>query len=107
MKEKEGKEDEKKRKKNEEKANNNNNPGSTYTHSVWQFACNSPRRLYFVRQLSNDATFPFMEMNFLSAILLAPGLLHTFMLGIIIYSAWPGASILLKKKDLRPSKVEA
>lgn len=38
------------------------------------------------------ATFPFMVMKFLSAILLAPGLHRTCLLGIIIYSAWSEAS---------------
>ena len=55
---------------------------------------------------AGDATFPFMEMNFLSAISLASGLLHALLLGIIIYSAWPGASSPFFKKDLRPSKLE-
>lgn len=38
------------------------------------------------------ATFPFMVMKFLSAILLAPGLHRTCLLGIIIQSAWSEAS---------------
>ena len=53
--------------------------------------------------LANDATFPFVVMKFLSTILLAPELRHTFLLGSIIYYA---EAFQIHRKDLRPSKFE-
>ena len=93
--EKEEKEKEKEKeeeKEEEEEAASKNHPGSTT--SLFGSSLEIP--LVDSALAAKYATFPFMVMKFLSAILLAPGLHHTCLLGIIIDSAWSEAS--------RPSK---
>ena len=86
-----------------EKEASNNNPGSTST--LFGNSLEIPLVDFTLSaKFANDATFPFMVMTFLSTILLAPGLHHACLLGIVIYSPRPEASSL--SNGLRPSELE-